>query len=612
MSTLRSWSSFDATRADDEAPDRIRLATGAVAVALVVALVVGWPRERATLAGPERSDPELARPLLASMIGSKRCELLARPDFADLETPVQTFYETRNWKLAWTTRRGVSSQAVDVVALLSGAGRQGLAPADYDAGAWNGHLGAAQSAPLEVRAQFDIALTVAAMRFARDLHSGRVDPEAVGPDLAFPREPLDLAAFAAIFGASTNPSETLMSLEPPHLAYKRLLVALARYRAMAERVGELTVATRETLEPGSEYADAPRLASLLRLLGDLPPQAGTGPEPARYEGALVDAVKRFQQRHGLEPDGKIGAATFRALNTPLRERVRQIEITLERWRWVPREVDRPQLVVNIPEYRLTGVDPEGRPAVSMRVVVGEAGSSPTPFVSGKLEHVVFRPHWNVPRSILTEEILPELDDEYLARHDMEIVDASGQSVPLSDDALTALRERKLRLRQRPGPKNSLGPVKFQFPNEEAIYLHGTPAQSLFQRARRDFSHGCIRVEDPETLAAWILRDQPGWTRSRIRHALAGSETQSVELTRPTPIVVAYNTAVVTEDGEVQFFDDVYGLDEALDTALSKARSTPQQTARNHQSDADGDRPASRISAGKQSSDRQTAPLLSGL
>ncbi len=547
------------------------------------------------------------------MIDSGRCDLLTRPEYADLETPLRTFYEGRNWELAWTTRRGASSQANQVAALLSGAGRHGLDPADYGAGGWHRHLVTASSASLEARARLDVALTVAAMRLARDLHSGRFDPGELELGLNFPREQLDLAALAGTLCDSRQPSETLRSVEPPHLAYKRLLRALAQYKALAKNVGDVTVGTTKLLEPGSDYVDAPKLAALLQLLGDLPPQAGVKPVPARYEGALVDAVKRFQQRHGLEPDGRIGVATFRALNTPLRARVRQLELTLERWRWAPRELDRPQVIVNIPEYRLTGLDPEGRPAVSMRVVVGEADQTPTPFVSGRLEHVVFRPQWNVPESILTAEILPELDGEYLEKHDMEIVDPSGQSVPLNDEALNGLREKRLRLRQRPGPKNSLGPVKFQFPNEESIYLHGTPAKALFDRARRDFSHGCIRVEDPETLAAWLLRDQPGWTRSTIRKALALSETRWVKVTRPPRVHLTYNTAVVMENGEVRFFEDVYGLDEALDTTLARKRWTPEQTARTRPAGDDGVHPASRGRARQRpAEDEQAGRLLSGL
>jgi murein L,D-transpeptidase YcbB/YkuD len=205
------------------------------------------------------------------------------------------------------------------------------------------------------------------------------------------------------------------------------------------------------------------------------------------------------------------------------------------------------------------------------VVVGRALRSPTPVMTGSIDRVVFQPYWNVPYSILKNEVMGELDAAYLEKHDMEIVDLNGRQRALGDEALAGLRGGKLRLRQRPGTKNSLGPVKFDFSNEHSIYLHGTPAQALFARSRRDFSHGCIRVEDPERLAAWLLREQLEWSREEIQKALAGGGTRSVKLKNPTPVLLLYGTAVVLEDGEVRFFDDIYGIDRVLDDALKKPR-----------------------------------------
>jgi murein L,D-transpeptidase YcbB/YkuD len=315
-------------------------------------------------------------------------------------------------------------------------------------------------------------------------------------------------------------------------------------------------------------------------MGDLPESTQALAEGALYAGAMVEGVKRFQLRHGFEGDGVIGKATWAALNVPLKWRLRQIELAMERMRWLPHLGERAFVAVNIPMFRLWGWDsvPEtGAPAFGMGVIVGKALDTRTPVFLEEMKHLIFQPYWNVPKSILQKEILPILrrDPGYLARQDMEIVDGQGDDakpVAATSDNLRLLAQEKLRLRQRPGAKNALGQVKFMFPNDENVYLHSTPAPELFGRARRDFSHGCVRVEDPVALAQWALKDQPEWTREKILAAMNGKPSLVVPLTRPIRVVLYYVTAtVIPGEDSIHFVEDIYNQDPVLDKALSSRR-----------------------------------------
>jgi L,D-transpeptidase YcbB len=265
------------------------------------------------------------------------------------------------------------------------------------------------------------------------------------------------------------------------------------------------------------------------------------------------------------------------LRVPLATRVRQIELALERLRWLPHLGHERFLAVNIPMFRLWAWDsipPDGAPSFDMGVIVGRALDTRTPVFVEEMRSIIIRPYWNIPSSILRHEILPaiERDPEYLRRQDMEIVSGSGDDahpVPATAENLARLREGRLRVRQRPGPNNALGLVKFVFPNDENVYMHGTPAMQLFSRSRRDFSHGCVRLEDPVALAEWVLNDQPEWTRDRILAAMQGSAPRRVNLRQPIQVILFYITAVVMpDDGTVRFADDIYGHDARLEKALA--------------------------------------------
>ena len=372
-------------------------------------------------------------------------------------------------------------------------------------------------------------------------------------------------------GQSTDQSSTA-----PVDEYHRTLRALNQYRALAaEDDGALLQAIETPLESGDHYADTPRLIRLLARIGDLSADWVPG-DPELYDGELVEAVKRFQSRHGLKPDGRIGAATLEQLNTPLSVRVRQLELALERWRRRPYDPARPAIVLNLPEFRLrafggataAGSDPE----LEMKVVVGEAPDHKSPILRSQLETVTFLPYWNVPSSIQRVELLPEIEQDrsWVSANRFEMIAPNGEVAGggrVSDDMLSELGKGRLQLRQKPGPKNTLGLVKFAFPNEYGVYMHDTSARWLFDRERRDLSHGCIRVEKPEDLAEWVLRES-GWSRDRVVEAMQGTEPISIKVKRPIQIVMMYATAVVMSNGEVHFFPDIYGEDAVLEKELA--------------------------------------------
>jgi murein L,D-transpeptidase YcbB/YkuD len=292
------------------------------------------------------------------------------------------------------------------------------------------------------------------------------------------------------------------------------------------------------------------------------------------------AVKHFQERHGLSATGQLDRATVAQLNTPLSQRVRQLQLTLERWRWLPQTLSRPVVIVNIPEFRLYAVEPNHQIAMTMNIVVGRVYRYQTPVFMGEIRDIIFRPSWNVPVPILREEFLPKLADAggYLAENSYEIVDPQGRIVEGAESS-PALKDKLRRgewfLRQKPGPENSLGLIKFEIPNPYDVYLHGTPSEESFAHSRRDFSHGCIRVEHPAALALWILRGNPEWTEERIAEAMNGEDTVRVAVAAPVATWILYGTAVVDQAGKVHFFRDIYGHDASLQEALDRQHGTAE-------------------------------------
>ena len=495
-------------------------------------------------------------------------------------------------ELLWFEGGRPGAQAHQAVRLLQQAAIEGLEPRDYAAAELQQALEAARSGPpLDAArvAQVERGLTLAVQRYLGDLHRGRVDPQQIGHGFDAPRaDGFDTAAVLRDALAAQRLPQAAADAAPRLPQYAQLRRALADYRALAGAAawrrplpplppGAARAPAR--LEPRQDYAGLALLAERLTLLGDLP--AGT-PLPPRYEGALVDAVKAFQQRHGLGPDGVLGKDTLAALQVDPAARARQIELAMERLRWTPLLRGPRMVVINVPEFVLRAyeVTDDGRIVVreQMRVIVGRAYDMRTPLFEEPMRFVEFSPYWNVPPSIARGELVPKLqhDPAHWEREGFEFVTGNGQVVTaLSAQGLQAVTTGQWRIRQRPGPRNALGYIKFVFPNQDHIYLHHTPATQLFERTRRDFSHGCIRVEQPVALARFVLQGMPGWDEPRIREAMTADRSSTLRLQQPVavPVLIAYGTALF-KGGRMQFFYDLYGHDRVLDATLRQRPALP--------------------------------------
>jgi len=470
----------------------------------------------------------------------------------------------------WLQDGRPNADAMQAIALLQAAGADGLDPDNYQAGALANTAG--QSGPLAPAEQsaFAAGLTAAMQRFLSDLHSGRVQPRDIHIAFKLPAKPFDPNAYLKAAVAGHTLAASVRAAAPQLPLYGALREALARYRELANNPaaqGALPKPAGGKLEPGKPYPALAPLARRLIALGDLAADAQVG---AAYSGALVDGVKAFQLRHGLDADGVLGKATLAQLNLPLTARVRQIELTLERLRWTPLLLGERMIVVNVPEFVLRAYElKDGGVRLSMNVIVGKALNTRTPLFVEEMRAIEFSPYWNIPPSIAKAEIVPKLrrEPDYFAAQGLEFVGADGHAITtLSEANLDAVVQGKLRIRQRPGEKNALGDIKFIFPNNDNIYLHHTPAVALFGRQRRDFSHGCIRVEDPVALARFVLQNQPEWTEQRIRAAMESGKSSTLRLAQPLPVVIAYATVIV-KNKQVYFFDDIYGNDKLLDAAM---------------------------------------------
>ena len=514
---------------------------------------------------------------------------------------------------AWFDGPRPAPMAHQAVALLADAASHGMDPADYGSRALQAALAAATEGPLPTPAQaarLSVALDAAVQRYLQHLHAGRVDPRQVHQRFPLPEpDRFDAAGVLRDAMASGRLDGAVAAAVPGLPVYDGLRRALARYRelsghpAWAQRLPPLPRALKRGapagVDQGQAWSGLELLAQRLRLLGDLAPateaaeQAAPLPPPIvlpaapppalpaapAYADALVDAVKAFQRRHGLADDGVIGRGTWQALQVSPAQRVRQIELTLERLRWTPLLQGPRMIVINVPEFVLRAYevqDGQVRVQQAMKVIVGRAYGARTPLFSEPMRRIEFSPYWNVPPSIARRELVPQLrrSPGLFAALGYEFVTGSGQAVStLRADLLDAVLAGNARIRQRPGSKNALGDIKFVFPNNDAIYLHHTPSVGLFERDRRDFSHGCIRVEAPVALARFVLARQPEWTEERIRAAMGAGSSSVLTLDEPLPVLITYGTALAVQ-GQVRFFDDVYGYDALLDRVLRKRRLPP--------------------------------------
>lgn len=505
----------------------------------------------------------------------------------------------------WTDAAGVTASGREAMALLATAAVDGLETADYDVTALEAEavrvcatpsipsMPSIKSTACEAAlGAFDERLTGALAHWLHDLHEGRVDPQRLGQQYEVTTHHHDFRAIVRAAATAHRVGALRDEFQPQLVQYAALRRALERYRALArEQVASRGSPRHMTLRPGDAHPDVAVVRQRLIAEGDLAvaPAAPRIEVTPVYGPELVEGVRRFQARHGLTADGVIGRATWQALEVPLAWRARQIVFALERLRWLPHLAHR-VIAINIPMFELWAFDePSGPPAFTTDVIVGQAlRARSTPVMARQLREVISRPYWNVPRSILLNEIRPlvERDADYLRTQQLELVEGETDGSPVLPATATNLErlwQGSLRLRQRPGGINALGAVKFVFPNDADVYMHGTPASALFARDRRAFSHGCVRLRDPVGLAVWVLAPEKkkeeaksekeegttGWTRDRILAAMdpAALPSQRVRLQDPVQVLLFYTTAAVLPDGRVRFADDIYGHDGRLDRAM---------------------------------------------
>lgn len=508
----------------------------------------------------ETSPPQLVQVILRARIpvSGKAPELAGGgPPFL-ASSALPCFYERRGFAPAWSDGQELRRDVDDLLAAIEEAAGEGLNPEDYLLPDLRRRAGTAGRAPDPSQlAELDLLLTHASLTLGGHLRHGRVNPSAVYRDCVYESTEVDLPSLLQRGLDEGRVREVLEELAPSHPVYQGLKLARGFYRGIVALGGWPMLPAGPSLKPD---ARDPRVEALRARMEASAFVAGAPEGRDLYDAPLQAAVVAFQERNGLEPDGIVGPATLEALNVPADERLRQIEVNLERWRWLPRDLGRRYIAVNTAAFMLDVVE-DGRTVLPMKVVVGKPATR-TPMFTGRMTYLVLAPYWNVPPSIARNEILPRVkrDPGYLSRNGYEMSTTGG----------------RVSIRQRPGANNALGRIKLMFPNRFNVYLHDTPSRSLFDRATRAFSHGCIRIEKPLELAEYLLRDQPEWTRERMLAVIAQGRERSVPLKEPLPVHVVYWTVWVDGAGVVQFRKDLYGRDAALAKALGL--TTPSLTS----------------------------------
>jgi murein L,D-transpeptidase YcbB/YkuD len=446
---------------------------------------------------------------------------------------------------------------------LADADEDGLNPSDYPVDGLIQLRDAIDPSDPQGAAAAELYYSAFFVAYAADLKIGRVTPQKVDPRLFRNRKTIDVLRVLTDLKKQRDPGKFLASFESRNPHYKALKRMLALYRAMAEQGGWPTIPAGADIKPGGSDPRIPAIRKLLLMLGD---HDGSGSGGTAYDQATVDAMKRFQARHGLEAKGLIGKQSILALNVPPAERVRQIALNMERWRWMPEDMGDHHFMVNLAAFELQEVlqqDIVGR----MNVVVG-AVATQTPEFSDELEYVEINPTWTVPYSIATKEMLPKLRQNpfaYAADFDV-FINGQLSSWGSIDWSSFGPGNFPVTFRQHPGPKNALGKVKFMLPNAHNIYLHDTPAKDKFLATTRAFSHGCIRLSRPMDLAYRVVGEVGGWSKPKIDAAFDSGKTTRLPLQANIPVHLIYATAFEGRNG-IEFRPDVYGRDRKLNAAL---------------------------------------------
>ncbi len=501
---------------------------------------------------------------------------------------LRNLYEARQFSPLWLDGNKPSARATQAIEILSHADDDALHVGDYAVNALQHSAQTLQQQPGSDQqlATFDLSLSQHFAQYVRDLSVGRIDPRAIGMSIDTTAQQAALPQQVQTVLTATDLDSAIAAVRPAAPHYTQLRRLLVEYRILAKQYPSapaLPPLPKKKLNPGEQWSGTPALANWLILLGDHTPDA-SAPTTEHYTGAIVEGVKHFQRQHGQIPDGVIGKQTYDNLMVSLPTRVKQIELAMERLRWLDRNLFLQRfIIINVPQFTLWGYAQESgtaKPVLQMPVVVGKAGKNATPLMVKNLSAVVFNPYWNVPRSITTKEIMPKLavNPLYLAHEDMELVDGRGisQGSAVGEAEYVGLVHGAYRIRQRPGRQNALGELKFVFPNDDSIYMHDTPSKSFFNRERRDLSHGCVRLGNPMAMALYALTSQGEWDEARVRAKLAtGGRDQHLALSERIPVLLLYLTANVDDQGKAVFLQDIYGQDAKLIAALATARKSYQ-------------------------------------
>ena len=494
---------------------------------------------------------------------------------------IPLFYQRRDFFPAWCSDKGILPQAESLITEIKEANNEGLRPDDY-------HLSSILSLIKKIEEQqaldntvnpelwadLDLLLTDAFMLYASHLFAGRVNPETVHADWTVSIPTADLANILQSALDMNQIKRTLIDFRPNYPGYSGLKTYLAHYRDIVNAVNELPRLGGTRLQKGDKGPSVENLRERLIIFGDLNPD--NIKQYDIFDETIEKAVLGYQKRHGLIQDGVVGPRTQKMLNMSLQKRIRQIELNMERWRWVPRNIGNRYLMVNIADFKLW-VTENHRRVLDMRVVVGRPYRR-TPVFSAKMTFMVINPYWNIPQRLAIRDVLPKIQKNihYIEQQNIKVFkDWRKNSVEIDPETIAwnkiEPRNFTYKLRQEPGPRNVLGRMKFIFPNKFAVYLHDTPKRSLFNKNNRDFSSGCIRVEEPISLAVYLLQDDPIWTRERLMQAIENKTPQIVGLKRPITVHLQYWTAWVDETGKLNFRHDIYDRDRPLDRALKEQR-----------------------------------------
>jgi murein L,D-transpeptidase YcbB/YkuD len=496
---------------------------------------------------------------------------LTEENAADLALLTQ-FYIERDMAPVWVDDEAPTERARDLLQVFETSTYDGLDPQDYDIRTIRELMDARSGGEL---AELDLRLSLSLMQFLSDLGSGRTEPTAIDPDLfVYPQDIDKNKAIRA--AASANDIRVFVGgYRPRQIEYWRLKGVLANYRSMARTGGWPTIEPGPTLKKGERSKRVAQLRARLFRGGDLqqPVTGSASADRDLFDEPLVRAVMAFQERHGLALDGRVGPKTLRALNVPIEERIEQLVLNLERRRWMADRRPSRYIHVNLADFHLELID-GGDVVFDTPVVIGSQFNK-TPVFSADMTYLVVNPYWTVPKSIARRVILPKVKDDptYLEENGFEVFENWRRNAPVLDQteidwARIQPSDLGYKLRQRPGPKNALGQLKFMLPNEFSIYLHDTPNQTHFAESQRSFSNGCVRVADPEGLANAILEGQSGWTLEQIQEAIASGERTQINLDDALPVQISYLTAWVDETNRPHFRSDVYERDQILADTLN--------------------------------------------